>query len=76
MIEQRTLGRTNDEVDVRLAAAHGGDDHIEQVHSLAVHQPAERNDGHAPVRATAGPRQVRLEGARVHRCMGKRNRLR
>lgn len=65
-----SAGRTYDEVDVGLTAAHGGDDDVEQVDALAIHQPAERDDGHAPVDAASGAREVRLECACVHRCSG------
>ena len=69
--EWEAEGRTDDEVDVRLAAAHGRDDDVEQVDALAVHQPAEGDDGHAPIDAAAGARQVRLKRACIHRCTGK-----
>ena len=66
MLSGRQRGtRTNDEVDLRLAAAHGGDDDVQQVHAFAVHQPAQGDDGHAAVHAAAGPRQVRPESVRI-----------
>lgn len=34
---------TDDEVDVRVAAAHGGHHHVEQVHALAVRQTGQRH---------------------------------